>query len=253
MLKKANKYVKIYSGGDILFVIKLAEINIGIISNYASVKSFCKEYLSDSDVCDFTVSVSDVDKALEKALDPSHSDAYIESICIYRNLCKKLPEYGAFMLHASVVECDGEAFAFCAPSGTGKSTHTSLWLKHFGDRARIINGDKPIIRFIDGKPYVFGTPWCGKEGYNINARAPLTALCFLERGKINRAYRIDPSDAVTKIFPQILLPNEEGTADKLFPLLDQTLLTVPSFRLSCNISDEAVTVAYNTMKGIHKK
>ena len=237
-------------GGDLLFVIKLAEIKIGIFSEYPSVKNFCKDYICNTNEYDFAVSVTEGERALEKNLDAAqHSDAYLESICIYRKICQKLPEYGAFMLHASVVECDGEAFAFCAPSGTGKSTHTSLWLEHFGNRARIINGDKPVLRFIDGTLHVYGTPWCGKEGHNVNACAPLKAICFLERGSINQAFKLDAAEAVSKIFSQILLPSDEGTADLLFPLLDKTLTRVPSYRLTCNISKDAVTVAYNAMKG----
>lgn len=234
-----------------MFVIKIADIKIGIHSEYESLKRFCQDYLCDSDEYDFSVSVDKNEKSQEKenATEP-HSDAYIESICIYRKICKRLPEYGAFMLHASVVQCDGDAFAFCAPSGTGKSTHTSLWLKHFGERAGIINGDKPVIRFVGGVPYVYGTPWCGKEGHNINTCAPLKAICFLERGENNRAFPIDAAEAVTKIFSQILLPSDEQAVDMLFPLLDKTLASVPAYRLFCNISNEAVTVAYNTMKGI---
>ena len=96
-----------------------------------------------------------------------------------------MPDFDAFLLHAAVIEVDGLAYAFAAPSGTGKTTHIALWKKFFGDRANIINGDKPIIRFENGTPYIYGTPWCGKEGYNINTKAPLAALCFIERSPEN--------------------------------------------------------------------
>jgi len=233
-----------------LFIIKLADINIGINCKYPVLKSFCRDYLSDSKAPDFTVAVTDEDvfKERQKASD-GFSDAYLASICIYRMICKCLPEYGAFLLHSSVVELDGVAYAFSAPSGTGKSTHTSLWLKHFGDRAKINNGDKPILRFINGELFVYGTPWCGKEGYNTNSSAPLSAICFLEQGKTNVIDRIPPEDALIRVFPQILFPETEASADLLFPLLDKMLTTVPAYRLICDISDEAVAVAYNAMKG----
>ena len=143
------------------------------------------------------------------------------------------------------MECDGFAYAFSAASGTGKSTHTSLWLEHFGDRARIINGDKPIFRFVDGKLRAYGTPWCGKEGFNVNADAPLSAICFIERGSKNEISRIDASEAVMRMFTQILMPPEESAIDVLFPLLEKMLTSLPCFVLKCTISDEAVTVAYN--------
>jgi len=103
--------------------------------------------------------------------------------------------------------------------------------------------------FINGELFVYGTPWCGKEGYNTNSSAPLSAICFLEQGKTNVIDRIPPEDALIRVFPQILFPETEASADLLFPLLDKMLTTVPAYRLICDISDEAVAVAYNAMKG----
>jgi len=247
-LKITEKYDKIYLGGDFLFIIKLANINIGINSRFSSLKSFCREYISGADYFDFNVSVTDDEIAAEREITKGqYSDAYLESVCIYRAICRRLPEYGAFLLHAAVVRLDGEAYAFSAPSGTGKSTHVSLWKDHFGERAEIINGDKPVLRFVDGKLRVYGTPWCGKEGYNKNSDAPLSAICFLEQGKTNIINKLDAAEAVLRVFKQILLPRSEKDADLLFPLLDKMLTTVPCFKLSCNISDEAVTVAYNAI------
>ena len=68
-----------------------------------------------------------------------------------------LIKFNGILLHSSCVVVDGVAYAFSADSGTGKSTHTQLWLKHFGDRAYILNDDKPAIREIDGKIYACGT------------------------------------------------------------------------------------------------
>ena len=232
-----------------MFFIKLADINIGISCKYQSLKRFCTDYLTDSEKADFTVFITDEDILKERNnARGTYSDPYLASICIYRAICQALPRFGAFMLHSAVVKLDGAAYAFSAPSGTGKSTHASLWVKHFGDRAEILNGDKPILRFKGKKLFVYGSPWCGKEGQNKNDSAPLEAICFIERGNINKIKKIEPAEAIPLIFSQILLPETESSADLIFPILDQTLTTVPCFKLSCNISDEAVTVAYNEMK-----
>ena len=58
------------------------------------------------------------------------------------------------------------------------------WLDKFGDRAFIINGDKPIVRKTDEGIFVFGTPWCGKEGFNENIRVKLKSICILERAAL---------------------------------------------------------------------
>ena len=70
-----------------------------------------------------------------------------------------LLRHNGILLHASCVVVDGVAYAFSANSGVGKSTHTQLWLKHFGDRAYMLNDDKPAIRCIDGVICACGTPW----------------------------------------------------------------------------------------------
>ena len=97
-----------------------------------------------------------------------------------------LIDFDGILLHSSCVAVDGVAYAFSADSGTGKSTHTQLWLKHFGDRAHIVNDDKPAIRFIDGKVYACGTPWSGKYDYSTPEILPLGGICFLERSKTNQ-------------------------------------------------------------------
>ncbi len=87
-----------------------------------------------------------------------------------------LIKYNGILLHSSCVVVDGVAYAFSADSGTGKSTHTQLWLKRFGKRAHMLNDDKPALRIIDGKPYACGTPWSGKHDYST----PEIVLTFLK-------------------------------------------------------------------------
>ena len=68
---------------------------------------------------------------------------------------RQLLDFNGMLLHASAVMVDGKAYLFTAPSGTGKSTHTRLWLQQFGERAAILNDDKPALRFENGKWYAF--------------------------------------------------------------------------------------------------
>ena len=148
-------------------------------------------------------------------------------------------------MHCAVIEYEGKGYAFAAKSGTGKSTHISLWKKRFGKDVNIVNGDKPIMRFLeDGKLYAYGTPWCGKEGFQANTSAPLHAICFLERAPENTIRKIKADEAVMRIFHQILSPEDIETVDSLFPLLDRTLKEIPCYVLGCNISEEAAEVAY---------
>ena len=143
---------------------------------------------------------------------------------------------------------DGSAYAVTAKSGVGKTTHTRLWLKAFGGRTHYLNGDKPIIRFIDGTPYACGTPWQGKEDYGRNEMLPLSAIAFLERGIENCAYAIPLRDAVTRLASQVYLPKENpGHTLLAMSLLDKLVRGVRLVRLECNMDISAAHVAIKAM------
>ncbi len=234
-----------------MFFIRIADITVAIDNKFEYVRRLCEDYVvSPSDEPDMTVSVSkeEITAEIEISEFPV-SPAYAEGVCVYRHICKPLPElFGAYLMHCAVIEYEGEGYAFAAASGTGKSTHISLWQKRFGDGVHIVNGDKPIMRFVDGRLRAYGTPWCGKEGFNENRSVPIKAICFVERAKENSIRKITPSDALTRIFHQILTPETVECLDSFLPLLDRTLTEVPCYVLGCNISEEAAEVAYNGMK-----
>ena len=233
-----------------MFHIRIADMTVAIDNKYEYVRRLCEGYTVEPvEKPDMTVSVTD--EEIQAEIDVSEfsaSPAYAEGVCVYRNICRPLPElFGAYLMHCAVIEYEGEGYAFAAKSGTGKSTHIALWQKRFGEGVRIINGDKPIMRFSGERLYAYGTPWCGKEGFNTNASVPIKAICFIERAKENSIKRITPSDALTRIFHQILSPDSIASVDTLFPLLDRTLTEIPCYVLGCNISEEAAEVAYNGM------
>lgn len=228
--------------------IRVAELNIEIQNRYPYTARHCAGYEAEFDRADITVCVpvEDIKREFE-ASPPECSPGYAEFICVYRAIARELPRFDAFVFHASVVECDGRSYAFTATSGTGKSTHTALWLQEFGDRARIINGDKPIFRFIGDTLYACGTPWCGKERLGCNAVSPLVALCFLERADTNRIAPVGDAEAVTRLFHQVFIPEQSEMAQKLLDLLDRTIRRTPTYLLGCTISPEAAHVAHRGM------
>ncbi len=160
----------------------------------------------------------------------------------------QLVNFDGILLHSSCIVVDGVAYAFSANSGTGKSTHTQLWLKRFGDRAYMLNDDKPALRIIDGKPYACGTPWSGKYDYSTPAVVPLGGICFLERSEENWIKPAETSKAIFNIFSQTVRRFGEIGMNKLMDNLDQLFRLVPIYSFGCNISDEAVDCSYNAMK-----
>lgn len=162
-----------------------------------------------------------------------------------------LLDHNGLMLHSSAVVVDGYAYLFSADSGIGKTTHTSLWLEVFGDKAFIINDDKPVIRKIDGQWYVYGTPWCGKHNTNTNAKAKLGAIVFLERSETNWIEPENVEDAIPKFFKQTTRKlHYEEYMDKALSNMEEVLKETPLYKMGCDISKEAVDMAYETIRRV---
>ena len=178
---------------------------------------------------------------------PDASDGYVESIATCRTLCDLASERGIMLLHAATVKVGGKAYAFSAPSGTGKSTHIRLWKKFFGEKVSILNGDKPLVREKDGEIIAYGTPWCGKEGWNKNDKAPLAALCFIERASVPSIRRLSTEEAVSRVFGQLLKPRHEAGVREVLRLTDILLRSVPLYLLSCDISEASARLSFETL------
>ena len=231
-------------------IYEIADLRIDIQNRLPYTDVFCKEYLSldQESSADFSVFVTNEAFIEEKAKTPEASDGYIENICLYREICLKLPLYNRFLLHSCALEYEGNAYAFLGRSGTGKSTHTGLWLQYV-DGSEILNGDKPILAVLKNEIIVYGTPWMGKEGRGKKGKVPLKALVFLEQAKKNSIEKLSLSNASMRVFQQVLLPNEEESATKSLELLDGLITCVPSYLLKCDISEEAVKTAFECLTG----
>lgn len=159
-----------------------------------------------------------------------------------------LLHFGGMMLHSSAVEMDGYAYLFSAPSGTGKSTHTALWLREFGDRASILNDDKPALRATKEGVFAYGTPWSGKTDLSVNKKVPVRGIAFLSRSETNRIRRMTSAEAIPLFLEQTARPADPGTYDLLFTVLERILKQVPVYALECNMEPEAARLSYQTMK-----
>ncbi|WP_010243551.1 hypothetical protein [Acetivibrio cellulolyticus] len=228
---------------------KIAELKLNMKVKGKLLKRQSDEYLSDkSTSADITIDIcEDFFKAKQREM-PHLSIDECEYIWTGSEFYHKLLDFNGFMLHASAVAIENKAYLFSAKSGTGKSTHTELWQKYFGeDKAVIINDDKPAIRFIDNKFYVYGTPWSGKTDKNLNIKVPLKSIIFIERAETNWINQIDSRQAIKLILDQTLRPKQIEKMDKLFSLLDKLLKTVPIYKMGCNISEDAVKFAYDAI------
>ena len=231
-------------------IVKLAKLYFDIQPKYQMLANMCKEYECEHDASEkiYEIRVSDKEILSETPDTDFREPEYLETLAVYRKISEILPSNDGYLFHAAVIEANGVAIAFTAKSGTGKTTHIRLWKKVFGDRVGIVNGDKPLMRFIDGKLYAFGTPWSGKENYNRNVGIPLHAIVILNRGDENKIEKISPKEAAPKFLSQIYLPkNNNALFLQTLALADKTLKDVPVYRLFCNMENDAAITTYNAI------
>lgn len=230
------------------FTVNFAKLNIEIHCRYAYTKAFCREYLTD-EAADFAVSVSEEDIDREIAASPYQPRReYAESICVYREIAKRLPLYNRMVFHGAVISYKGTGYLFTAPSGTGKTTHIRLWHQYL-DGVEVVNGDKPLLHIEDATAEAFATPYAGKEGYQNHGSILLGGICLIHRGTENRIRRVTAGEVLTELMHQVYLPQEAEAAIKTIDLLDALFKAVPIFLLECDISETAVKTAFEALTG----
>ena len=226
---------------------KIAGINVDMSPQYPKTLRQSEAYLiKDGEQPNVTIHLSDEFLADRQKENPHLSIEDCEYIWIGSEFYEVLPEFGGMLLHSSAVVYNNEAFLFSAPCGTGKSTHTQLWLKRFKG-AYILNDDKPAIKITENGFYVYGTPFSGKTDLNVNAGVPLKGICMLERSEENRIERVSPDEALFGLLNQTVRPVSEERMDKLLTILDKLITNVPIYRLYCNMELEAAEVSYQGM------
>ncbi len=232
---------------------RLADINVKIGYIHPSFARFAAGYiLPDGEKADMEIAVEEEDVLREREgaeADVHWPFGYLQTLAVYRKFCTAAAERGVLLFHGSAIAADGNAFIFSAPSGTGKSTHAALWRKVFGERVKMINDDKPLLRFFEREIRAYGTPWNGKHHLGGNFSAPVKGICFLERGAENSIGSLSSREGFPRIISQCFLPDEESAAAAALAMAQRLLREVPLYRMACNISEEAARLSYHTLTG----
>ena len=161
----------------------------------------------------------------------------------------QLLDFDGMMLHSSALELDGRAYLFSGPCGVGKSTHTKLWQSTFGEKVKIFNDDKPALRRLEEGWFAYGTPWCGKDGININMKVPLGGICFLKQSTENSIRRLDKKEAIQKILSQTTTKiGNVAKMDKLLQTVGRLVEEIPICELSNKPEPEAALMSYHAMR-----
>ncbi len=240
------------------FTMKIAEVAVQVVPLFQSTREYCRPYLIDREP-EFIVQVTPADLAHEQMLLEREAveeglkirkfkEPFLERSSIQRRVADFLVGRNTLMFHGSTVAVDGSAYLFTAPCGTGKSTHTRLWRELFGDRAVMVNDDKPFLQITSGGVLAFGSPWSGKHGLASNVCVPLKGICLLHRGSENRIHGSDVKNLIDILYHQAHQPEDPSLSNQASLLVDILAARVPLWEMYCNRELDAAQVAYDAMR-----
>ena len=228
---------------------RIADKNIRIISGYDRIHEMSRLYRYSGEP-DLIIEISEKDLRKERdRADGQYSDAYLETLAVYRKIAEVMPGWDTLLIHGSAVCADGAGYLFTAKSGTGKSTHAGLWRKLLKERVQMINDDKPLLHIGKDAVTVYGTPWNGKHHLGGNISAPLKSICFLEQAADNHIVKLAKAEAYPLLLQQVYRPAEREMLMKTLQLLDILQDSVSFYRLSCNMDLSAAELSYSVMSG----
>lgn len=242
-------------------VYEIAGKRIEINSLYEEVHTLCRDYRCQTELpIEVSVCTQEADILFERErmhrtnqpenrAELPYPDSYLETLAVYRRLAEGLIDHKRLLFHGSVIAVDGQGYLFTARSGTGKSTHTRLWREQFGDRAVMINDDKPLLEITEQGVLIYGTPWAGKHNLNTNTSVPLKAICVLSRDETNHIEKVEARKVYGMLLQQVYRPVSPIAMQETMKLLDLLMERVAFYELGCNMDPEAAVVAYEGMNG----
>lgn len=151
------------------------------------------------------------------------------------------------LVHASLVRHNGYGYAFIAKSGTGKSTQVSLWLRYIPN-CDLMNDDNPVIRLINGSPFIYGSPWSGKTPCYRNVKAPLGAITRIDRAKSNSVDRLSPVESFASVLPSCSsMKWDKDIFNNICNVVSSIIEKVPIYTLHCTPEKEAAELCQKTI------
>ena len=187
---------------------------------------------------------ADITLSIPKEMEAEHEIFVRTNIWNYLAFEDVLINHQGFILHSSFISWQNNGILFTAPSGTGKSTQADLWKKY--EDADIYNGDRTIIRKIDGKYYGFGSPYAGSSGIYRNESAPIKAIVVIEQGPDNVIRRLRGREAFLPLFRETLMNTwNKEYMEKMTDLLMDAAFQIPVYHLSCRPDQDAVDTVKN--------
>ena len=180
---------------------------------------------------------------------PGVTRGQMENFAFSSEFNRRAIPFHTMLVHSSALVYDGGAYLFSAASGVGKSFHTRLWLKAFGDKVHIMNDDKPVVRMYEDKAVAYGTPFDGGSGIALNEAYPLRAIVFIERGEQNSVRVPSTREVLQKLYFQTAHIVSAKVADSMLQNFERLLSLTKFYVLTCNTDISAAHTAFNAIIG----
>lgn len=147
------------------------------------------------------------------------------------------------LAHSSCVKHKGKAWMFLGKSGTGKSTHSRMWLSALEDVV-LMNDDHPVIRIDDeGHVTAYGSPWSGKTRCYKNMQAPVGGIIRISRAPYNKARRLSPIQSYASLMTSFSgMTWEKDLADGRDRTIQGIISKVPCWVMECLPDEDAAKV-----------
>ena len=250
---------------DCLFTLRVTEEALPSVDTYDEIGQFdCggANHGVYRDATHYSFHISDVDGQLSGVLSCTRdfSDGRIrlygdagQQVFALNNALMILFAFSAaahstLLVHASVVACEGKGYLFFGKSGTGKSTHSRLWLDHIAG-TWLLNDDNPVVRCMDGEARVFGSPWSGKTPCYVNETVPIGAITRLAQFPQNIIRREPSVGAFASVLSSCsTMIWDKPTYDAICNTVTELVGHVPVYFLKCLPDEEAARLCHTTVQ-----
>lgn len=151
------------------------------------------------------------------------------------------------LMHASVIMNKNKGYLFLGKSGTGKSTHSRLWMQHVPG-SDLLNDDNPAVRVVRDKVYVYGTPWSGKTPCYRNLYTEVGAFLRLKQAPENVISREMPVRAFASVLSSCstMLWDKESY-NSICGIVEDIIKKVPAYFMACRPDKEAAELSFSTI------
>lgn len=184
---------------------------------------------------------------LHSKMSPERTFGDAEELGVSSEFNRAVLKFNTLFVHSSALVCNGKAYLFSADSGVGKSTHTRLWLKAFGDKVHIMNDDKPVVRIYDDRIIAYSTPFDGGSGIALNEAYPLGAIIFIERGKDNSIRVPNSAEIISNLFFSTAHRLGKEKVELMLNNFEKLIERTKFYILTCNMDISAAHFAYNSI------